>query len=164
MDDPLRQAAAQAASNVFETMFFVFLEPLDPEAVEVDPPTADAEWLQCTLGFRGPIQGRLRLGLPYAFACELATNFLGLEAEASEAQAVDMVKELSNMVCGNLFSIFDKRQITVLDIPSAVLIDSDPSPAGPRPPQSLRLDFTAENHRMRLEIETGPPARDGRKA
>lgn len=164
MDDPLRPAAAQAVSNVFETMFFVFLEPLDPEGEERVPPTADAQWLQCTLGFRGPVQGRLRLGLPYALACELATNFLGLETEASEAQAVDMVQELSNMVCGNLFSIYDKRQVTVLDLPSAVLLRGDPGRAEPRPPESLRLDFRAENHRIRLEIETGPPARDGREA
>jgi len=156
MDDALRQAAVQAISNVFETMFFVFLEPGDLGSAGLDPGTAGAEWLRCTIGFQGRIAGHLRLWIPYSLACELATNFLGLETEASEAQAVDMVKELANMVCGNLFSIFDNQQVYILDMPAAELAALKTEPGAAGLPPGLRLDFLAEDRWIRLEIEPRP--------
>ena len=160
MDDHLQQAAVQAIGNVFETMFFVFLEPLDPalQDQKADRDAGDREWLRCVIGFQGRIQGHLRLGVPYGLALELATNFLGLESAASETQVVDMVKELSNMICGNLFSIFDKQQVYTLDMPQAALVPLDPGPEEVESPEMLRLDFMADEWRIHLEIEWGPPA------
>jgi hypothetical protein len=96
------------------------------------------------------------LWIPYSLACELATNFLGLETEASEAQAVDMVKELANMVCGNLFSIFDNQQVYILDMPAAELAALKTEPGAAGLPPGLRLDFLAEDRWIRLEIEPRP--------
>lgn len=157
MDENLRAAALQAIANVFETMFFVFLEPLDPGTDEgrTAGSAAAPEWLLCTVGFQGRVLGSLRLWVPYGLAQELATNFLGLETEASEIQALDMVKELANMVCGNLFSLYDRHQATLLDLPSAERVRRDPGPFDPEP-GALRLDFLAEDRRIRLELQAGP--------
>ena len=74
----------------------------------------------------------MRLFLPFALARDLATNFLGLEEEASEMQVIDMTNELTNMICGNLFSRYDRVQGYALTIPEAEVIRFGES-AGPGP-------------------------------
>ncbi|MBI5582929.1 MAG: chemotaxis protein CheX [Deltaproteobacteria bacterium] len=158
MDENLRQAAAQAIGNIFETMFFVFLEPLQPEREEWRTVArgSGSEWLRGVIGFQGRIKGTLRLWIPYGLAGELATDFLGLETEASDTQAVDIVRELTNMICGNLFAIFDRQQVYLLDLPQAELVRFDPEQAGAGNPEDRRLDFLAGDRMIRLEIESGP--------
>jgi CheY-specific phosphatase CheX len=157
MDNELQEAAVGAISHVFETMFFVFLEPYSPDSG--DPPpghwSPNEQWLEGRLGFQGTLRGYLRLFLPFPLARDLATNFLGLEEEASEQQVIDMTKELTNMICGNLFSRYDQVQGYALTIPQAEIIRFGES-AGPGPsPEGLRLDFLAEDQMIRLEIQLG---------
>jgi CheY-specific phosphatase CheX len=155
MDNELREAAVGAISHVFETMFFVFLEPYSPDSGEPHPnPWSPNEpWLKCRLGFQGKRRGNLGLFLPFPLARGLATNFLGLEEEASEQQVIDMTIELTNMICGNLFSRYDRVRGYALTIPEAEVIGFADS-AGPSPsPESLRLDFLAEDRRVCLEIQ-----------
>ena len=155
MDKELQAAAVGAISHVFETMFFVFLEPYSPDSD--DPPpghwSPKEQGLKCRLGFQGNLRGHLRLFLPFPLARNLATNFLGLEEEALEQQIIDMTKELTNMICGNLFSRYDRVQGYALTLPEAEVIrygESDgPGPA----PDTLRLDFLAEDRMIRLEIQ-----------
>ena len=90
MDNELQEAAVGAISHVFETMFFVFLEPYTPDSGDPRPGpwSPDEPWLKCRIGFQGSLRGNLRLFLSFPLARDLATNFLGLEEEASE-QASD---------------------------------------------------------------------------
>ena len=112
MESELQEAAVGAISHVFETMFFVFLEPYSPDSGDPlpNPWSSDEPWLKCRLGFQGRRRGHLWLFLPFPLARDLATNFLGLEEEAAEQQVIDMAKELTNMICGNLFSRYDRVQ------------------------------------------------------
>ncbi|MCU0578435.1 MAG: chemotaxis protein CheX [Desulfobacterota bacterium] len=154
MDENLGRAAAQAVGHVFETMFFVFLEPGDsPAGEDRDGPRegAEAEMLG-SLGFQGRLRGVLRLRIPYTLARGLATNFLGLETPASEAQAVDMVQELANMVCGNLFSIFDGQEVYRLGTPRAEVVRGAPDQEKAGTAETLRLDFLAEGRKIGLEL------------
>lgn len=155
MDNELREAAVGAISHVFETMFFVFLEPYSPDSG--DPPNGhrspNEQWLECRLGFKGTLRGNLRLFLPFPLARDLATNFLGLEEEASEQQVIDMTKELTNMICGNLFSRYDRVQGYALTIPEAEVIRFGESAVPGTSPEGLRLDFLAEDLMIRLEIQ-----------
>jgi CheY-specific phosphatase CheX len=155
MDNKLQEAAIGAISSVFETMFFVFLEPYTPDSGDPSPgPWSPGEpWLKCGIGFQGSLRGLLRLFLPFPLARDLATNFLGLEEEASEQQVIDMTKELTNMICGNLFSRYDRVQGYALTIPEAEVNgfgeSADPGPSRER----VRLDFLAEDRMIRLEIQ-----------
>jgi CheY-specific phosphatase CheX len=157
MDENLGRAAAQAVSHVFETMFFVFLEPCGSPAGEGrgGPREEEEAELLSSLGFQGRLRGSLRLRVPYTLARELATNFLGLETPASEAQAVDIVKELANMVCGNLFSIFDQQEVYRLDMPRAEVVRFHPEQEMAGAPETLRLDFLAEGRKIGLELTWG---------
>jgi CheY-specific phosphatase CheX len=155
MDNELQEAAVGAISHVFETMFFVFLEPCSPDSG--DPSSGhwspNEQWLKCRLGFQGNLQGQLRLFLPFPLARDLATNFLGLEEGASEQQVVDMTNELTNMICGNLFSRYDRVQGYALTIPESEVIQYGESDGSGPEPDSLRLDFLAEDRMIRLEIQ-----------
>jgi CheY-specific phosphatase CheX len=155
MDNELQEAAVKAGSHVFETMFFVFLEPYTPDAGNPPPgPWSPEEpWLKCGIGFQGKLRGQLRLFLPFPLARDLATNFLGLEDEASEQQGIDMTKELTNMICGNLFSRYDRVQGYALTIPEVEVIGFGESAGSGPSPEGLRLDFLAEDRMIRLEIQ-----------
>jgi CheY-specific phosphatase CheX len=154
MDNELQPAALGAISHVFETMFFVFLEPFDPDSGDAPPsPWSPKEnWLKCSIGFQGRLRGQLRLFLPFPLARDMATNFLGLEEEASEQQVTDMTKELSNMICGNLFSRYDRAQGYALTIPKAEVLRYEETAGPGSAPDRLRLDFLAEDRMIRLEI------------
>ena len=155
MDNELQEAAVGAISHVFETMFFVFLEPYTPDSG--DPPpgpwSPDEPWLIGSIGFQGNLRGNLRLFLPFPLALDLATNFLGLEEEASEQQVMDMTKELTNMICGNLFSRYDRVQGHALTIPEAEVVGFKESAAPGSSPGELRLDFLADDQMIRMEIQ-----------
>jgi CheY-specific phosphatase CheX len=155
MENELHEAAVGAISHVFETMFFVFLEPYIPDPG--DPPpgpwSPDELWLKCSIGFQGSLRGNLRLFLSFPLARDLATNFLGLEGEALEQQVIDMTTELTNMICGNLFSRYDRVQGYALTIPEAEVIRFGESAGPGLSSEVLRLDFLAEDRLIRLEIQ-----------
>ena len=155
MDNELQAAAVGAISHVFETMFFVFLEPYTPDSGDppLDPRPPDEPWLKCGLSFQGRLRGQLRLFLPFPLARELATDFLGLEDKASDHQVIDMTNELTNMICGNLFSRYDRVQGYALTIPEAEVISCGESAGPGSSPESLRLDFLADDQMIRLEIQ-----------
>jgi CheY-specific phosphatase CheX len=155
VDNELQAAAVGAISHVFETMFFVFLESYTPDSGDPlpNPRSPDEPWVKCRLGFQGRLRGQLRLFLPFALARDLATNFLGLEDEASDHQVLDMTNELTNMICGNLFSRYDRVQGYALTIPEAEVIPCGESAGLGPSPESLRLDFLADDQMIRLEIQ-----------
>jgi CheY-specific phosphatase CheX len=155
MDNELQEAAVGAISTVFETMFFVFLEPSSSDSGDPHPgPSSPNEpWLKCRLGFRGKLRGQLRLFLPFPLARDLTTNFLGLEEEASEQQVIDMTKELTNMICGNLFSRYDRVQGFALTIPEAEVIGFGESTCPGPSAERLQFNFLAEDRMIRLEVQ-----------
>jgi CheY-specific phosphatase CheX len=155
MDKEIQQAALGAISHVFETMFFVFLDPLDPDSGDPLPRTRTPKenWLKSRIGFQGHLKGQLRLFLPFPLARDMATNFLGLEEAASEQQVMDMSKELANMICGNLFSRYDRAQGYALTIPEAEVINGEETTGPGSAPDGIRLDFLNEDRMIRLEIQ-----------
>ncbi len=155
MDNELQAAAVEALGHVFETMFFVFLEPYTPDLGDSagNPWSQNEHWLKCRLGFKGKLRGHLRLFLPIRLARDLTTNFLGLEEEASEQQVIDMTKELTNMICGNLFSRYDRAYGYALTIPETEVIGFRDSAGPGSSPKWLQLDFLAEDQMIRLEIQ-----------
>ena len=129
MYEKIREAALKATLNIFETMFFTFLEPREvtgvPEGPEPDLEKVfdlpldfkGSNFLQSEIFFEGFYSGSMRLFIPYDFGRELTMNFLGFEEEVTETQIEDMAGELTNMICGNLFAILDKTYVFDLSAP-----------------------------------------------
>ncbi|MBW2599309.1 MAG: chemotaxis protein CheX [Deltaproteobacteria bacterium] len=98
-------------SEVFEKMFFVFLEPLDDECNEYD--------MEAAIRFEGSINGEVRVLLSRDIAKTMIQNMLGLKEDEITAQRMeDCSKEAVNMICGNFLGKLDSTKVFKLSIPT----------------------------------------------
>ncbi len=104
-------------SNVLSDMAFMFIS--DPD--ETSP--APNYTLETRISYRGPHTGTIHLRCDGRFAAALAGNLLGLDAMDNEAdqQRLDALKELMNVVCGNLVTaLYGTDGLYDLTIPEVV--------------------------------------------
>ncbi len=152
MSEFLRASAIDVTSHILETMFFVTLEPW-AGCPEENSFSNSARWLEGRIGFRGPRSGELRVYVPLPLARAMATNFLGLEeGTPSDAQATDVVSELTNMICGNLLSRLDRKVVYDLSVPEAACVAFDAMEKG-ADGSGMTIDFNAEGQSVRLVIQ-----------
>ncbi len=95
---PPEDVVVRVAKHVLETLAFL-LEMPDGDAGPDVAPRARA-----TVRFEGPVCGTFSLSLPTRVLPELTANMLGGPegAAAPEAQQLDALGELANVICGNL--------------------------------------------------------------
>ncbi len=122
MDDNMRQAVSSSLAEVFETMFFTLLEPVDaiPTRQEWSP---EKDFVEAEISYSGVNSGDLRFFFPQSLARSIASNFLGEQEELSEGQIVDTVRESVNMAVGSMLGRIDPAGECVLAIPQARLLD-----------------------------------------
>ncbi len=116
----------------------------DDETVELP---ADTLWLHCTVAYRGPLSGTLECWCTPAFATQLSANLLGLEADdgAVQVRAADAVRELMNVLCGQLITAWHGRdQIFDLTIPDVRECAEVPVPATEERTHWVRLSVGRE--------------------
>lgn len=109
---------AEAAQEVLETMFFCGLseDAGQAEAGNKEPDVA------AIVRFHGAEEGALEIRLSEAMAMRCASDFFGEEeSETRESDSLDVVREMANMVCGNLLSRLERNSIFCLDEPVARL-------------------------------------------
>jgi CheY-specific phosphatase CheX len=107
----IHQSLKKSIFEVFEKMFFVFLEP-----AEAFP--AGTEVLKASIRFRGPRSGILDLLFTADLATKMVQNLLLKDLdEISERDVEDCLKESANVVCGNFLRIFDSSLTFDLSIP-----------------------------------------------
>ncbi len=96
--------------DVFEKMFFVFLEPCDEE-MKYD--------LATSIEFSGPVKGNLRAYLSTGIANSMVENMLGLETnEITDKTREDCAKEALNMIAGSFVHKLDAGKVFDLSIPA----------------------------------------------
>ena len=84
------------------------------------------------------------LYLPCDLADIMVQNFLDLdEGETKESQTVDMINELCNMICGNLFFQLDRKSAWNLTLPKTNFV----------PPQEVEKEPTPESVAIDLVVE-----------
>jgi hypothetical protein len=162
--EDIREATRSAMLNIFETMFFVFLEPwaedslFHQEGTEPSPnseePTGSIplEFLKSEIHFQGKHSGFLRLFLPYDLGELLTVNFMGFEEEVTEFQILDLVGELTNMICGNMFSVLDKSSVYHLGSPVTRKI-SFRDGIKSLVPMDLTINFLAEGRPVTVQLQ-----------
>jgi len=95
--------------EVFEKMFFVFLEPYD-EVIQYDMVTS--------IRFSGPMKGEIKAYLSKSVASIMVENMLGIDPkEVSEKTMEDCAKEALNMIAGNFLNKLDTNHVFDLSIP-----------------------------------------------
>ncbi|MFP4106242.1 MAG: chemotaxis protein CheX [Phycisphaerae bacterium] len=99
MNERVTQALRETAEGTFESMAFIMPIP--------DEPPADCSCEDCThvrVEFSGAYRGVLGICVTNELMSEVATNMLGLDfgEQAPAEQQQDALKELANVVCGNI--------------------------------------------------------------
>ena len=111
MDDmkKIQEMMMNSIFDVYEKMFFVFLEPVD-EDIRYD--------MTASIRFTGPLQGELKAYLSEGMACCMVENMLGVEKnEVIPKQMEDCAKESINMICGHFLNKLDPSKVFDLSIP-----------------------------------------------
>jgi len=95
--------------NVFEKMFFVFLEPLD-EDIQYDMVTS--------IKFTGVMKGEIKAYLSRGIVDIMAQNMLSIEpSEITDQTIEDCAKEAINMIAGSFLNKLEPSQVFDLSIP-----------------------------------------------
>lgn len=98
----------EAVSQALEKMAFLIVMP--PEDLPAPPITITAE-----ISFSGPISGTIRTAAGIDFAKVLAENISGM-TELTEAQCIDVLKELVNVTCGLVLPMITTDETDVFDL------------------------------------------------
>ena len=94
--EAIETALSEAIEEVLASLAFAFVMPGE------DIPPA-GEVMLAEIDFTGPFNGTLRLTIPDELSPMLAENMLGIEQEeCGEEIQHDALKELLNVICGNL--------------------------------------------------------------
>ncbi len=139
MPDALfEEVVGKALDEILETMFFTSVT----RETDTGPgPHA----FTAALHFNGSPSGSFALSISKQAACELAADFLGSEEPVSEEQAGEVVRELTNMVCGSVLSCVERSQH--FDLTEPELLHAPPD-------YPLRRTFELENGTVAVLLRT----------
>lgn len=127
--------------DVFEKMFFVFLEPYE-EDIQYD--------LMTSIQFNGPMKGEIRTYLSRGIASVMVQNMLGLELkEVTEKTMEDCAKEALNMIAGNFLNKLEPDEVFNLSIPAYVK-ESDKLSRDSR--AALSMTFDSDNRYLGIVL------------
>ncbi len=114
MLEKVSQNLTSVISEVLETMFFVFLEPQSGNL------SLSTNFVGAKVVIEGPDFGCvLEFLAQFGLLQQITSDFLGLDQEeVSLEQCQDVLKEIGNMVSGNLVNICDPEALCKLGIPT----------------------------------------------
>jgi len=111
--------------DVFESLSFMFGEPIDLDEVESEAET----FIKVTISYKGDRAGAINLIVCAETANSLAYNILGIdedEEDLSIESAMDALKELLNTICGQFMtSRFGDEPVFDLSVPETKIISPD---------------------------------------
>jgi len=134
-----------ATFEVFEKMFFIFLEPLET----TNSPYDHISYID----FNGKVTGGLSIMLSQGMAEMMAQNMLGCEKSEITGQVLtDCAKEAANMVCGNFLRKMDQDDIFTLGLPqyAAKGQGEEKDMIPPADTDHITLSFEAEGETLQL--------------
>ena len=139
----LTSAMKNSISNVLETMFFL---PIDFD----NSSTLGESWdldkdkiIAARLNFDGPISGYCKLCIPEKLLVSITADFMGKEEkEISNEQARRTIMEITNMITGNAFSLYDPESVFNLGVPELVGLDD------------FHKDLSDSENRISIAIDT----------
>ncbi len=132
-------------SETLANLAFMFTD----DDIPFDP--ADEAWFETSIRYNGPRAGELRLLCDRAFMTSLAGNLLGIEPDDPEAdvKGVDAVKELMNILCGQLVTDFHGSDAVFnLSIPECTQLDDPPDLAQPDTVDAFTLSVGGSRTRL----------------
>jgi CheY-specific phosphatase CheX len=110
----LKPFMEEAVAEVLEAMCFISSEGEVKDGAEMYQP----DWIGGELDFVGCLNGSFGIAVPPSTAATIAANFLGEDESAlSTEQTMEVICELTNMVCGTLLARLDSKSAFTLSPP-----------------------------------------------
>lgn len=105
----IQELMMNAIFEVFEKMFFVFLEPID-EDVKYD--------IVVSINFAGPVNGDIDVFFTRDLVSTMVQNMLGVDENGVTSKLIeDCAKEAANMIGGNFLHKYDSSKAFNLSMP-----------------------------------------------
>jgi CheY-specific phosphatase CheX len=144
--EDLGLALQKAASGVIEKLTFLL------PARSVDAPQQNAPFdLAASVDFRGPMCGKLVVAVYGGLAKSMAANMLGGSGSPTEFQQRDALKEIANVICGNVLPLLEGAEV-VYDIAAPVILD-ETDLAGSAPEElSARIQMGIDSGRAEIQL------------
>jgi CheY-specific phosphatase CheX len=140
----LRQNLMTAVFEVFEKMYYIFLEPVEKEAIGIGFSAVE-------IGFSGATGGIIIARFPHKLSMLMATNALGMDKQEVTDQILeDCRKECLNMLCGNFLRKHDANTLFHMTLP--MVIGKEVSERADRR-QVHKLDLNFESGHIPLRVE-----------
>lgn len=124
MKNEQREIVNRVFCDIIEQLAFMFGEPVDADELEAPAPKN----ILVRMEFKGASAGTLALAVPAHMCLELAANVLGLDSDDPDvmSKAIDALKELLNVSCGNLLTaLAGEKPLFDLTVPTAAKLDGD---------------------------------------
>ena len=119
MTESIESILYGVAEDVLEKLAFIFSFP-EEERANMDYAAAVA----ASVSFSGPFEGTILMVISDETLPELAGNMLGIDEDTAPEQQHDALKELINVVCGNLLPLISgKKSVFNVNAPEIVTDD-----------------------------------------
>jgi chemotaxis protein CheX len=114
----LRENIIESAKEIFTTM--VMMDIAAQEDVAAEPqPLVDS--ISGIIGLAGTFKGVLAIHLPQHVAIAITSSFLGMDVATMNEDVEDAVRELANMLGGNVKSILSEKGRDIdLSLPTTI--------------------------------------------
>lgn len=123
MEENLRRLIFETFSDVFETMFFTFLEPLEEAPGKEE--LGCGKFIEATIDYSGGCTGSFLFYFPWELGKNITVNFLGVdEGDVQDRQIADTAAETANMAIGSLLGKLDPGGTASLAIPQTRVLDN----------------------------------------
>jgi len=107
----IKEMLMESIFEVFEKMYYVFLEPLDVDQAGYD--------MTASIAFHGTTEGEIRVLISKRLAEKMVQNMLNVGEEGVTVKLMeDCLKEAVNMICGNFLRKFDSSRVFNLTLPA----------------------------------------------
>jgi CheY-specific phosphatase CheX len=148
MNQTLSRRLVEVTAETLEKLAFIFAFPV-AEAPAMDGQSQESVGVD----FSGPFCGGMELSLPASALGELAVNMVGAEEgeQLSAEQQRDALKELANVVCGNLLPVLAGNAAEFNLQPPYIVSDESPMWINPAAVGYLMLESGACRVRMRVD-------------
>ena len=114
-------AMKASISDVLETMFFLPVDFSDNGEIDRLWGNKKDQIKIAKLNFEGPFSGYAFFYIPQELALSITADFMGEDKEkVSDLQVEGTVNEITNMLVGNTFSLYDPQAVFNLDTPELI--------------------------------------------
>lgn len=142
----IRKILTTSTFDVFEKMFFIFLEMSGTGRDQYD--------LVTSIRFSGPSEGEIRLCLSESLVLAMAKNMLSMkQSDVSREMKEDCAREAANMIGGQFLRTLDTAKVFQLTLPVCLPIGSVAQQNSPGPDLEQWLNLESENGYLGIMIK-----------